>query len=171
MYKCILMTSVSLLAVAACNGDIYLRDGVTDGDTFYLAQQALTDDDPALQSWVTYSLGKSACQLQQDTGNPARASSFACELTARQLLLESWEENRLQHPDISDPYLDDLARVDQSGYLREYVARYFRNPDWILPRDIRKQEFQAWQRKNLPGHRPTTVLTGSWNYRQRVTAY
>jgi hypothetical protein len=171
MYKRIFMSGVLLLAAAACSGDIYLRDGVTDGDTFYLAQQALTDEDPALQSWVSYSLGKSACQLQKDTGNPARASSFECELTARQLLLQSWQENRLQHPDSSDPYLNDLLLVDQAGFLREYVARYFRQPGWSLPRDIRKQEFQAWQRKNLPGHRPRTVLTGSWNYRQRVTAY
>ena len=45
-----------LLGIVACNGEIYLRDGVTDGDTFYLANRTLADSDPALQSWASYSL-------------------------------------------------------------------------------------------------------------------
>ena len=32
-----------MLAIAACTGEVYLRDGVTDGDTFYLAERASTD--------------------------------------------------------------------------------------------------------------------------------
>jgi len=52
-----------MLAVASCSAEVYLRDGVTDGDTFYLAERALTDTDPALQSWVSYSLGRSVCQI------------------------------------------------------------------------------------------------------------
>ena len=57
--------AISLCALlGACNSDIYVRDGVTDGDTFYLAQEAMHDPDPALQSWVSYSLMKCACQLE-----------------------------------------------------------------------------------------------------------
>ena len=51
----------ALVALAACNGEIYLRDGVTDGDTFYLSERAMADGDPAYQSWVRYSLARSAC--------------------------------------------------------------------------------------------------------------
>jgi hypothetical protein len=58
------------LLLVACNSEIYTRDGVTDGDSFYLAPQAFQDDDPVLQSWVAYSLMKSACQL--DIGGEAR---------------------------------------------------------------------------------------------------
>ncbi len=68
-----------VLAVAACSGEVYLRDGVTDGDTFYLAERALSDTDPVLQSWVGYSLARSACQLLIGGDNPARESSFDCE--------------------------------------------------------------------------------------------
>ena len=49
----------------ASAGEIYTRDGVTDGDTFYLAPSAFANDDPAYQSWVTYSLMKSTCQLKK----------------------------------------------------------------------------------------------------------
>ena len=51
------------LALTACSGEIYVRDGVTDGDTFYLAERALTDVVPALQSCVIYSIARSTCKL------------------------------------------------------------------------------------------------------------
>ena len=77
---------MALAALAACNGEIYVRDGVTDGDTFFLAERAMADGDPAYQSWVRYSLARSACQLQLGGDNPARQSSFECELSARRML-------------------------------------------------------------------------------------
>ena len=171
MYPRFLTMCVFAAVISACGGDVYLHDGVTDGDTFYLAPRALTDPDPAVQSWVGYSLGKSACQLQHEGENPARATSFECELAARKLLLETWSEKVEQDPEISDSYLEVLSAVHETGDLREYVARYFSKSDWILPDDLRTQKFRQWQRHQLPGHRPQTILTGSWNYRSRVTNY
>ena len=159
-----------MLAIAACSGEVYLRDGVTDGDTFYLAGQAFTDTDPVLQSWVTYSLARSACQLQIGGDNPARESSFDCELTARRLLLDTWLEQKTEHPVLQDGYLDELAGVQASGYLDEYVARYFRKRHWELPRKLETSTFNNWQHKNLPGHRPQTRIIGSWNYAKNVTS-
>ena len=95
-----------LFPLAVESSEIYTRDGVTDGDTFYLAPSAFVNDDPALQSWVAYSLMKSACQLEIGGENPARASSFECEHKARKVLVDAWDEKRQQYPLISDPYLD-----------------------------------------------------------------
>jgi len=158
-----------LLAVAGCSGEVYLRDGVTDGDTFYLAERALTDTNPVLQSWVTYSLGRSACQLQIGGENPARESSFACEMTARRLLLDTWLEQRAENHDLGDAYLDELARVQASGYLDEYVASYFRKRHWEIPDALDRSAFKKWRRANLPGHKPQTRIIGSWNYAKNVT--
>src|SRR5210317_160467 len=115
------LLAATALTMAACNGEIYVRDGVTDGDTFYLADRALVDEDPVLQSWVSYSLTKSACQLQIGGDNPARASSFECELMARRLLLQTWSEKTARSLAVSDRYLDELASVQGAGYLGEYV--------------------------------------------------
>jgi len=158
----------SLLLVSACNNEIYVRDGVTDGDTFYLAQQALVDDDPILQSWASYSLTKSACQLELGGQNPARASSYGCELTARRHLLDTWEEQRHEHPGIRDEYLDSLSYVRESGYLDEYVVYYFRSSDWQIPAEVDVRKFRKWQRKHLPGHQASTRIIGSWNYADRI---
>ena len=159
------------LAIAGCSGEVYLRDAVTDGDTFYLAERALTDTDPVLQSWVTYSLGRSACQLQIGGENPARESSFACEITARRLLLDTWLEQQAENPGLHDEYLDELSSVQTAGYLKEYVARNFRKRHWELPKDLNIAEFNNWRRTNLPGHKAQTRIIGSWNYARTVTPY
>ncbi len=160
-----------MLAIAGCSGEVYLRDGVTDGDTFYLADRALRDSDPALQSWVSYSLGRSACQLQIGGENPARESSFACEMTARRLLLDTWLEYQAGNPDLADEYLDELSSVKTAGYLDEYVARNFRKRHWELPGDLDMSGFKKWRRSNLPSHKPQTRIIGSWNYARNVTPH
>lgn len=158
----------SALFLTACNNEIYVRDGVTDGDTFYLAPQAMMDDDPVLQSWASYSLTKSTCQLQIGGQNPARASSYGCELTARRHLLDTWHEQRAEYPGITDDYLDSLAMVRDAGFLDEYVVYYFRSATWSIPAEVNVSEFRRWQKRYLDGHRAKTRVIGSWNYADSV---
>lgn len=158
-----------LPALSACNGGIYLRDGVTDGDTFYLADRALSDPDPVLQSWVRYSLAKSTCQLETRSENPARASSFDCELVARRHLLDAWSEYGRDDPAPADRYLDSLAIVEAAGFLPEYVAHYFGRRSWRLPAGLDADAFDNWRRHHLRDHDPESRLIGSWNYARNVS--
>lgn len=155
---------IALAVLAGCNNEIYVRDGVTDGDTFYLAPVAFVDNDPALQSWVAYSLMKSACQLELGGDNPARQSSYGCEFTARQLLADAWAEQRAENPTISDAYLDDMLAIREAGYLDEYTAYYFRRASWQVPIEVDVDSFVEWQQKHMRRHRPQTRLIGSWNF-------
>lgn len=159
-----LITAVCLVN-AACSGDVYLRDGVTDGDTFFLSTTAMTVDDPVTRSWVSYSLTRSACQLRLGGENPARAGSFDCELIAREHLLETWREQ--QHDAatmVDDRYLGELEQVADAGFLPEYVAYYFNDDGWKLPSTLDNEGFRGWRKKHLRGHRPGTRLTGAWGY-------
>lgn len=160
---------VAILVLAGCNGEIYVRDGVTDGDTFYLSPEALTDNDPALQAWTSYSLTKSACQLEIGGGNPARANSYGCEMTARKHLLETWDEQVDSEPSARDDYLETLAAVQEAGHLDEYVVYYFGTPAWQVPAEVDMAAFREWQRRYLRNHKASTRIVGSWNYRDRVT--
>lgn len=153
------------LAMAGCNASIYTRDGVTDGDTFYLAPRAHSDDDPVLQSWVAYSLMKSTCQLELGGPNPARNSDYGCELTARQHLLDTWKSQRAEHAGADNEYLDSLLRVRDAGFLDEYTVRYFGRDHWQVPAEVRVAGFRVWERENLRRHRPEMRIIGSWNYR------
>jgi hypothetical protein len=155
------------LLLAACNSEIYTRDGVTDGDSFYLAPRAFEDDDPVLQSWVAYSLMKSTCQLDVGGTIPARVSDYGCEFTARRHLVDTWETQRQEHEGVTDPYLDSLIAVREAGFLDEYTVHYFGRKQWQVPAEVQVDEFRRWQRKNLRHHRPETRLIGSWGYRQR----
>jgi len=165
----IFLSSTLLVAVllGACNSEIYTRGGVTDGDSFYLAPRAYQDDDPVLQSWVAYSLMRSACQLDVGGAIPSRASDYGCEFTARRHLVETWDEQRLEHGDIGDAYLDALVAVRDAGFLDEYTVRYFGRPQWQVPVEVQVDKFRRWQRRHLRGHKPETRLIGSWGYRQR----
>jgi hypothetical protein len=156
---------LALVPTGALASEIFTRDGVTDGDTFFLAPRAYSDDDPALQSWVAYSLMKSTCLLELGGDNPARNSSYGCEFTARMHLVDAWETQRTEHPNASDAYLDTLLRVREAGYLDEYTVRYFGKRHWQVPVEINVDRFRRWERKHLPRHRPQTRLIGSWNYR------
>lgn len=156
--------------LSACNGDIYLRDGVTNGDTFYLSTHAITDNDPELQSWVRYSLAKSTCQLGMGGDNPARNSSFDCELTARRHLVEAWQEKLAESAASESRYLDELSLVADEGYLDEYVAHHFRRRHWTFPDNLRLSEYRRWEKRVMPQHEPRTRLTGSWNYATRVAS-
>ena len=159
------------LFMAACNNNIYTRDGVTDGDTFYLAPSAFANEDPAFQSWVAYSLMKSTCQLGLGDENPARASSFDCEFTARRHLVNAWDEQAFNNQQLTGDYLDTLSAVSEAGYLAEYTAHYFGQSDWQLPEGLRAADFHVWRRQNLSRHRPETRLTGSWNYQDKVARH
>lgn len=159
-----------MLLLTACSSEIYLRDGVTDGDTFYLAPQALVDDDPVVQSWTSYSLTLSACKLALGGDNPARTSSFDCERLARRHLVETWQEQRLQHDGTANAYLDALAALHHAGWLDEYVAHYHHRDGWQLPQTIDTGAFRAWRRQHHPSFHPETRLIGSWNYAHNVNA-
>ena len=158
---------LATLLVAGCNNEIYVRDGVTDGDTFYLAPRAFEDDDPALQAWVAYSLMKSACQLEIGGDNPSRGNSYGCEFSARRALVDSWEEQLVDDAMASDAYLDALLQVRRAGFLDEYTVYYFGEDDWLVPAEVDVARFRSWKRQHLGRHRPKTEIVGSWNYRQR----
>lgn len=153
--------AAAVMVLAGCNGEIYVRDGVTDGDTFYLAEWALHDDDPVVQSWVSYSLTRSTCQLMLGGENPARTTSFDCELGAREHLAETWTETR---GDARDRYLDALVTVREAGYLDEYVWRFLARPAWAPPDGLALDPFDAWRGLHLRGHEPETRWIGAWGY-------
>jgi hypothetical protein len=158
------------LGLHGCNGDVFTREGVTDGDTFYLAPTALTDQDPVLQSWVTYSLIKSTCQLQLGGRNPARAGSFACECDARRHLAATWAAKKLNYQPLADKYLDALVRVSNAGFMPEYTAQYFSKHGWQRPENLRMAAFKTWRRQHLRRHRVQTRIIGSWGFSKTTAA-
>ena len=53
----------------------------------------------------------------------------------------------------------------RAGYLDEYTVIYFGRDDWLVPAEVRVDDFRRWRARHLEGHRPETRIIGSWNYR------
>jgi len=155
------------VVLAGCNPAVYVRDGVTDGDTFYLAPTAFTGD-PAVNSWVRFSLMRSACKLAVGGEIPSRVSTFDCEVKARSHLVDAWQEERIRNDSVEDVYLDALLAVRHAGFLDEYVVYYFGRPSWIVPDMLDEKGFRSYRRVHLRGHAPETRLIGSWGYGSAV---
>ena len=85
------------------------------------------------------------------------------------MLISAWHEKQSLDPTVTDPYLDELQRVQETGFLEEYVARHFAARHWTLPDNLDSRDYRHWSRRNLQGHKPETRITGSWNYAGNVS--
>ncbi|MEO0574692.1 MAG: hypothetical protein AAF004_04450 [Pseudomonadota bacterium] len=157
-----------ILTLTACDRRIYVRDGVTDGDRFSLPFLIETDNNPVTGSWIAYSLDRSFCQLEHGGDNPARYSSFDCELSARDALVTRWSEiGGVAVDEASDAdaaYLDALTRVNNAGFLPEYTWHYLKRRNWRRPDTLRLDAFDGWRRDALSRHKAQTKIIGSWGF-------
>jgi hypothetical protein len=84
--------------------------------------------------------------------------SFTAERYARGKQIEIWRKTGrgINEP---LPYLEDLLKIEEAGYLDDYVWRDLRRPAWgPVPATIaaRSDEFEQWMAKNFPGHKAQT---------------
>lgn len=150
-----------LIWQAGCDRRIYVVDGVTDGDQFYILPEQLDDESPAHQSWISYSLVRSACQLNVESANPSRNTSYECELSGREALVSTWRAYQ-DEPAVRDDYLDTLLDVANAGFLREYTWVFFHDESWEPPDALDLDSFNAWRQVLLEDHQPQTRLVGAW---------
>ncbi len=83
--------------------------------------------------------------------------TFEEEYECRQHLAEQWEELKATSPQLSDKYLDNLVKVKNSRYFKEYVYVYFGKSSWKTDEDkLRLDEFKKWCKSNLKGPKKET---------------
>lgn len=144
-----------------------------DGQGIVLDPELRMHGQASQLAWVSYGIAKlGTVKKRQGKYHNRTADDFQIELTAHQIMVETWAKYR--HEDGKpDPYLDKLIAVDKAGLLQEYVVSYFAKPGWTIPVDaIRKMDlpaFAEWQKANLVGHRPQ-VLAGVMMKGARVSA-
>lgn len=151
------------LVLGGCG--IYTLGGPGHGTRFVVPPGALASPDPVVRSWAAYSLAKSTCQLEGDGERPSRYDSYACELRPREVLVRAWRERT--DGDVRatgrDAYLDLLVRIDDAGFLAEYVWVALGQRGWIRPDFLRLDAYDRWRRTNVPRHRPQTRIIGWWS--------
>mgnify|MGYP001804471236 CR=1 FL=1 len=159
--------------VAACDGRVYVRDGVTDGDRFSLPTTLSENPDPITQAWAAYSLSRSVCQLEMGGENPARNSSLDCEVSARQALAQRWNELKADRAlagqevpaNGESMYLDTLAKIHAADVLEGYSWKYLRKRHWAEAAPEARSAFEEWREVHLKKrHKPQTRIVGSWGF-------
>jgi len=124
-------------------------------DPTLLEEEAYAEEISA--AWMGYAFARLNWVMpyfsSEELGGEHYQRSFEEELKARETLARIWEELKINTPELEDPYLNDLQLIRASGFLPEYVWIYFSQETWSDPaQDLRLEEFQAWQAKNLPDH-------------------
>ncbi len=90
-------------------------------------------------------------------GHGLVVATFPEEFAGRTAAVQVYQQMRSQGKNERDAYWDDVVKVLKAGFLPEYVWTYFRKPSWkesAAPKKL--AAFTAWQRSNLPSHRPVT---------------
>ena len=155
------VVAFAALFLAGCGGvQVYNFGGEGRGQSFHVPAEAAMNESAVVQSWIAYSLSRSACKLEMGGALPSANTSFECELRPRRVLARRWAE-RIDSPD-TDAYLDQVAAVEQQGLLAEYVWHYFGRRDWERPSGLDMERFETFRRAELGWHRPRTRLIGYW---------
>lgn len=85
--------------------------------------------------------------------------TFEEEYECRMHLAEQWEKLKSENPRFSDEYLDNLVKVKNSRYFREYIYSYFKEGSWNYDKDrLCLDEFKRWRKLHMDGKKKATEV-------------
>ncbi len=95
-------------------------------------------------AWIVYALHRLTTP---------EAGEYQIEVDSRRKLVRYWKEDGASG---TDSYLDLLVKIEELGFLEEYVIAAFSKPGWTVPAaamvDLDIPAFLTWAEQNLQGH-------------------
>jgi hypothetical protein len=82
--------------------------------------------------------------------------TFEEEVAARSSLAKIWKELKSSQTELKNTYLDELLKVYEAGFIKEYTWIFLATNEWSRPEGLRLDEFSIWSNKNIPNHNPET---------------
>ena len=121
--------------------------------------RSLDADPAARKAWSAYCdrLERDMRDFYRNEPDGVYKLSFETEYKARDGMLDVYLRALPTGRSPGKAYLDELAAIRASGYLRAYV--YFElNPGyWPKPSDLEAEGYLAWMKANHPAHLPRTL--------------
>lgn len=135
------------------------------GECQVIFDLSLDGRDDAAAAWMAYGLNHVLWHREEFSKKfPDETSyryTFEEEVDCRTTLAKVWTELRQANPALKDKYLDELASVYSSGFIKKYVFSYFNLPEWQVNEDLKIDDYRVWAEENIPGHEPQTLVTVS----------
>lgn len=110
----------------------------------------LIGNDNTAPGWIAYGLAlKAWTPTYDESGEP---DLYEREVYARSKAASIWQELLAAKKVKPAPELDDLSKIHQAGYMREYVWRYIFLSTGDTPENVDLAAFEQWMSTNLPEH-------------------
>lgn|GEM_PF-1684483 len=109
--------------------------------------------------WLAYLFARAAYAATGSEGGPTvgeREATFEEEVRGRTIAVSTFRELKRGDARLASTYFNDIERVMDAGFLREYVWSYLRNPSWAKPEGLKLEAFNEWRAAHLPAHVPVT---------------
>ena len=117
----------------------------------------------ALAAWLGYAMARAVWVRDnfttEEAVNGEYKNSFEEEIDAYTKMVQIWRELKESDPQLSDPYLNLLERVDDAGFLKEYIWTYIHDGNWGGFPDLDMDGFDVYAKKYLVGHTPEKITT------------
>ena len=117
----------------------------------------------ALAAWLGYAMSRAVWvrdhYTEEDIITNGYQPSFEEQIDAYSNMVQIWRELKEKDPNISDVYLNLLERIDDDGFLKEYIWVYLHNGSWGGFPDVDTKSFDAYAKKYLVGHDPEVIAT------------
>ena len=124
------------------------------------------DDKPTLSKeqtavWLGYLMARAAYigehEQQYERIVGTCVPQFEEEVSARFRAAEVYRELSAKDKKLRDGYFEDLLKVQQAGFDREYIWVYLRQPTWLeTEKPPRLQAFEPWAKENIASHQVVT---------------
>ncbi len=127
---------------------------------------SLTGQDPSLvKAWTAYANARAdwirANIPAQQIAAGGYHRTFDEEVAGRTALALAWKAEKKVTPGLQNSYLDQLLKVYEASFIREYTWIYFAASDWEQPHGLYLTAFDSWARAHLtkPLHVVETLAT------------
>lgn len=111
-------------------------------------------------AWLTYGGSRTLWITEKFAETYPEAESyrytFAEEVDSKTALITIWKQ---LGGESKDPYLDNLVKIEEKGYLDEYVWQTDRTEGWEEPKNLKMDNYKRWAQKNIPNHKPECRIT------------
>ncbi|MBI3853837.1 MAG: hypothetical protein HY298_26730 [Verrucomicrobia bacterium] len=115
----------------------------------------------AMPYWLGYLtaragyIGKHKAEYVGETG--VIVPHFEEEVDARTKAAQVYDELQSKVNAKPNSYFAELAKVNNAGFMREYVWTYLRQTAWTDNQEpSRLKAFETWAKENIPNHQPIT---------------